>query len=198
MLGREAVAGVPVETAAVTTTQAPVAALGALTSRRPKKHLRADERLTLWLSRLVIIVFMCLVLFPALWVVASSFQGGILFNSTNIIPTSFTLQHYHDLFANTSFLTWVRNSIIVCTSVGIMTVLLVATMAYAFSRFKFAGRKYGLMFLLLVQMFPAQMSFIAFYYLLLQLHLTRHASGADSCVHRRWPSIQRLVVQGLH
>jgi arabinogalactan oligomer/maltooligosaccharide transport system permease protein len=44
-------------------------------------------------------------------------------------------------------------------------------MAYAFSRFRFTGRRYGLMFLLLVQMFPAQMSFIAFYYLLLQIHL---------------------------
>jgi arabinogalactan oligomer/maltooligosaccharide transport system permease protein len=122
-------------------------------------------------------MFMAAVILPALWVVASSFQGGIVFNSTNLLPTSPTLQHYRDLFANTGFLTWVRNSVIVCTAVGAATVLLVATMAYAFSRFRFPGRKYGLMFLLLVQMFPAQMSFIAFYYLLIQIHLLDTLQG---------------------
>jgi arabinogalactan oligomer/maltooligosaccharide transport system permease protein len=116
-------------------------------------------------------------MFPALWVVGTSFQGGLVFNTNNIVPTSFTLQHYRDLFANTNFFTWVRNSVIVCTSVGVMTVLLVATLAYAFSRFRFAGRKYGLMFLLLVQMFPAQMSFLAFYYLLTQIHLIDTLQG---------------------
>ena len=44
-------------------------------------------------------------------------------------------------------------------------------MAYAFSRFKFRGRKYGLMGLLLIQMFPAQMSFVAFFVLLNYLNL---------------------------
>lgn len=145
--------------------------------RIPRKRLRADQRLALWASRVVIIGFAAVVMFPALWVVGTSFQGGLIFNSTDIIPTSFTLQHYQDLFANTPFLTWVRNSVIVCTTVGVMTVALVATMAYAFSRFRFRGRRYGLMFLLLVQMFPAQMSFIAFYYLLLQIHLLDTLQG---------------------
>lgn len=140
--------------------------------RRPaQRHLRRDERVALWASRVVIIIFMAAVILPALWVVGSSFQGGLIFNSTTIIPTSFTLQHYQDLFANTGFLTWLRNSVIVCTTDGVVTVLLVATLAYAFSRFRFTGRRYGLMFLLLVQMFPAQMSFLAFYYLLQQIHL---------------------------
>jgi arabinogalactan oligomer/maltooligosaccharide transport system permease protein len=145
--------------------------LAGLRRRHARKQLRRDERVALWASRIFILIFMALVIFPALWVVGSSFQPGIVFNSTTVIPSSFTLQHYQDLFANTGFLTWVRNSVIVCTAVGAITVLLVATMAYAFSRFRFTGRRYGLMFLLLVQMFPAQMSFIAFYYLLLQIHL---------------------------
>lgn len=151
--------------------------LGPEQRRTTRKRLRADQRVALWASRVFIIAFTAVVMFPALWVVGTSFQGGLIFNSTDIIPTSFTLQHYQDLFSNTPFLTWVRNSVIVCTAVGVMTVALVATMAYAFSRFRFRGRRYGLMFLLLVQMFPAQMSFIAFYYLLLQIHLLDTLQG---------------------
>jgi arabinogalactan oligomer/maltooligosaccharide transport system permease protein len=104
---------------------------------------------------------------------ATSFSAGSFFSNT-IIPTHFTLQHYGDLFnptLNIGFLTWVENSVILCTGVGLCTVALVSTMAYAFSRFRFRGRKYGLMGLLLVQMFPAQMSFIAFFTLLQKVNL---------------------------
>ncbi len=170
MIGQRAVVG---EAVTVGSEPGPASSERHLTG----KHLRADQRLALWASRLFLIIFTIIIMFPALWVVGTSLQGGLIFNSTDIIPTSFTLQHYQDLFANTPFLTWVRNSVIICTSVGVMTVALVATMAYAFSRFRFRGRKYGLMFLLLVQMFPAQMSFIAFYYLLLQIHLLDTLQG---------------------
>jgi len=139
--------------------------------RAGHKRLRTDERVALWVSRIIIIAVILVFLFPMVYVVGTSVQGGLLFNTNEILPTSFTLQHYQDLFSQTGFLTWIRNSVIVCTSIGVLTVALVATMAYAFSRFRFRGRKYGLMFLLLIQMFPAQMSFIAFYYLLNRIGL---------------------------
>ncbi len=145
---------------------------GLLSRLRPKRHkrLRTGEITFLWVSRLIVTVFMILILIPALWVLSTSFNPGNLFLSTSPFPSGFTLDHYRDIFnPQIGFLTWVRNSVAVCTAVGVFTIVLVATMAYAFSRFKFRGRKYGLMFLLLVQMFPAQMSFIAFYWLLNQL-----------------------------
>lgn len=140
---------------------------------RQKKRLRTGERLFLWVSRFIVVTFMLLTLLPTLWVVATSFTAGTFFSNT-IIPQQFTLQHYGDLFDPNlaiGFTTWVENSVILCTCVGVCTVALVATMAYAFSRFRFRGRKYGLMGLLLLQMFPAQMSFIAFYDLLGKVNL---------------------------
>lgn len=49
---------------------------------------------------------------------------------------------------------------------AIITVFLSAFMAYPFSRFRFVGRKYGLIGLLLVQMFPTMMAMVALYLLL--------------------------------
>jgi arabinogalactan oligomer/maltooligosaccharide transport system permease protein len=144
---------------------------------RPRKRLRTGERIYLWASRVFVICFIVIILFPAVWVLGSSFQAGQIFNALSIFPTQFTFNHYYDLFTQTAFLTWVRNSLLVCTAVGAITVALVATMAYAFSRFRFPGRKYGLMTLLLIQMFPAQMSFVAFYFLLLKLGMLNTLYG---------------------
>lgn len=146
---------------------------------RPKKRLRTGEKIVLWSSRAIIICICVLILLPAVWVVGTSFQAGQFFSGT-IVPTQFTLRHYGDLFdpnLQVGFLTWVRNSVVVCTAVGGATVLLVASMAYAFSRFRFRGRKYGLMGLLLIQMFPAQMSFIAFLVLLQKINLDESLFG---------------------
>lgn len=60
-------------------------------------------------------------------------------------------------------LRWIMNSIIVALSVSLITTAVTALAAYPFSRMRFKGRKYGIMFLLLIQMFPAIMYMIAIY-----------------------------------
>jgi|SRR5579872_2677815 len=158
----------------ITPAAAPAAVPGlskVLTQRKSRKRLRTGERVFLWVSRLIILVFLCLTLIPILWVISTSFSAGGFFSQT-IIPAHFTLTNYANLFnGQVAFPTWVKNSVILCTTVGGLTVVLVATMAYAFSRFRFFGRKYGLMALLIVQMFPAQMSFVAFKLLLEHVHM---------------------------
>ncbi len=64
------------------------------------------------------------------------------------------------------FMRWLLNSVIVASTAAVITVLLSAFMAYPFSRFRFVGRKYGLIGLLLVQMFPTMMAMVALYLLL--------------------------------
>ncbi|KAF2961694.1 ABC transporter permease subunit [Fervidobacterium sp. 2310opik-2] len=60
-------------------------------------------------------------------------------------------------------LRWILNSVIVALSVAIITTAVTALAAYPFSRMRFKGRKYGIMSLLLIQMFPAIMYMIAIY-----------------------------------
>uniref|UniRef100_A0A7C3RIX3 Maltose/maltodextrin transport system permease protein MalG n=1 Tax=Dictyoglomus thermophilum TaxID=14 RepID=A0A7C3RIX3_DICTH len=64
------------------------------------------------------------------------------------------------------FLRWVRNSIIVSGVSAIITTFICALAAYPFSRMRFWGRRYGILTLLLIQMFPSAVYMIAIYSLL--------------------------------
>nr|WP_129409850.1 ABC transporter permease subunit [Marinitoga lauensis] len=61
------------------------------------------------------------------------------------------------------FLRWLLNSIIVAGLTSILTVMITAVAAYPFSRMRFVGRKEGLLYLMLIQMFPAIMYMVALY-----------------------------------
>lgn len=60
-------------------------------------------------------------------------------------------------------LRWILNSVIVALTVSVVITAVTALAAYPFSRMRFKGRKYGIMSLLLIQMFPAIMYMIAIY-----------------------------------
>jgi len=133
--------------------------------------------LLLLLNRLVLVVACLLTLFPALWVVAASFSQGVSLYSGGLIPAKLTWDNYRQLFCRdghlggTDFLLWMKNSLIICLPASFLGVGLTTTMAYAFSRFRFAGRRFGLLVLVLLQMFPAIMSIIALFRLLQVLGL---------------------------
>ncbi|BBE30494.1 maltose ABC transporter permease [Tepiditoga spiralis] len=61
------------------------------------------------------------------------------------------------------FVRWMLNSIIVAGLTAFLTVLMTSMAAYPFSRMRFVGRKQGLLFLMIIQMFPAIMSMVALY-----------------------------------
>jgi arabinogalactan oligomer/maltooligosaccharide transport system permease protein len=150
-----------------------------LARARAKPRLRTDERILLWVSRAIIWAVLLLVLIPFAMVIVASVTPGNTFFVTSVIPSSVSWEHYQNVFdpSKTPIATWLKNSAIVCLITSTCSVMLVATMAYAFSRFRFFGRKYGLMSLLLIQMFPAQMSFVALFYLLHYIHLLNTLTG---------------------
>ena len=61
---------------------------------------------------------------------------------------------------------------VVASATAFVTVLLGALAAYAFSRFRFRGRRMGMLPLLLIQMFPQFLAVVAIYLILL-----RHRRG---------------------
>jgi carbohydrate ABC transporter membrane protein 2, CUT1 family (TC 3.A.1.1.-) len=72
---------------------------------------------------------------------------------------------------DTDFLIWIKNSMILCTGVSIIQLFMTTTSAYAFSRMRFKGRKYGLMTLLILQMFPTIMAIPAIYGILVRINM---------------------------
>ena len=123
-----------------------------------KKKLRPGEVRKAWISRILLWVMMAIVLFPVLAIVSASMAKGNAFTQSTIFPTSWTLENYKKVISNTNFLIWVKNSLIVCFATAIMQLAMTIPASFAFSKLKFKGRRKGLMFLLLLQMFPTTMA----------------------------------------
>lgn len=104
-------------------------------------------------------------LFPISYIVSASLNPLGTVVSTSIIPTEFSLTHFRTLFTTPSipFGRWALNTLFVCTVVTAVQIFCSALAAYAFSRFRFRGRRGGLLTLLLIQMFPQFLAAVALY-----------------------------------
>jgi len=122
----------------------------------------------------VILIFIAVCcIYPALWVILSSLRPGTSLYSPTLIPESFTLAHYRELFTNPSFQygKWYLNTLKIATLTMLFSTILVTLSMYALSRFRFRSRKSMLTSMLILGMFPGFMSMIAIFILMLQLNL---------------------------
>lgn len=112
--------------------------------------------------------------YPLFWAIMMSFNPGTNMLVTDILPDNPTLEHYKWLFTDprSDYLVWYKNSLFVAVLNALGSVIITSLIAYAFSRYKFIGRKYGLYMFLLLQMFPALMGMVAIYILLNTIGLT--------------------------
>ena len=131
-----------------------------------KGKIKTSEMKRLWGSRIVIWIAIAASLFPEVWIVMSSLSAGDSFFLSSLFPQKISIEHYVILFRDTEFTMWMLNSLKFCFIVAIIQLILTALAAYAFSRIRFTGRKYGLMALLVLQVFPNSMA-VAGYYILI-------------------------------
>lgn len=136
-----------------------------------KEKISARDARRLWISRVVIWIVIVLVMFPVLWIVMSSFSAGDSFFLSSLFPEHLSTEHYTALFRETDFLLWVGNSLKFCFIVAAIQLIMTSLAAYAFSRMRFTGRKYGLMSLLVLQVFPNSMAVAGYYILIYQFGL---------------------------
>lgn len=139
--------------------------------KRKKGKMSASDARVLWISRIVIWFTIVIVLFPALWIVMSSLSSGDSFFLKSLFPEKLSLEHYVELFQETDFMIWVWNSVKLCLMVAVIQIALTSLAAYSFSRMRFTGRKYGIMSLLVLQVFPNAMAISGYYILLYQFNL---------------------------
>jgi len=116
----------------------------------------------------VIAIMFVIILYPLLWAFGMSLNPSSNLYGASLIPENWSFVHYEWLFTNprSNYLTWYKNTLIVSLSVASLGTLLVSFTAYAFSRYRFRGRTYGLYAFLLLQMFPVLMAMVALYILL--------------------------------
>ncbi len=141
--------------------------------------LERFPRLARLSSHLVLCAFSAIALFPVLRVVSISLRPGdkLLSTSLALFPARGTLDAYVHLFSDEPFLIWMRNSIIVSGAATLIGLAFASTAGYAFSRFRFPGRRAGLLGVLTTQMFPATMLLLPLFILLARLHLVNTFLG---------------------
>ena len=118
---------------------------------------------------------------PVLYVVSASVNPLGTVVSTDVIPTQFSLVHFRALFGEPSrpFPRWLLNTTVVCVVVTTGQVLCSALAAYAFSRFRFRGRRGGLLSLLLIQMFPQFLAVVALFTMFTEYRRGRTGARAE-------------------
>lgn len=104
-------------------------------------------------------------LFPLYLVIISSINPTGSLQVSSFIPTEFSLKNYQQLFNDPTipYLVWMKNTLLISGAVAILSVIIGASSAFAFSRLRFKGKKFGIQLLFLVQMFPAILALSAVY-----------------------------------
>ncbi len=120
---------------------------------------------------LLLVVAVLFVLFPLAWMVSASFNAVDNLTAATLVPAQVTLDNFTGLFNNPNVPVgrWMWNTMKVALAAGAFNVALASMAAYAFSRLRFRGRRVGLLSLLLLQVFPQFLGFIALFLLAQQV-----------------------------
>jgi arabinogalactan oligomer/maltooligosaccharide transport system permease protein len=122
-------------------------------------------------------------IYPVLWVFSIAFSGrqnlaiadlpadpGAWDRLRAIVPwpARWSGANFTSVMADQPFAHWMLNSAVVAVATTLVGVFLSCTAAYAFSRFKFPGRRTGMMAFLVSQMFPGVLTLIPLYIIIVQ------------------------------
>jgi arabinogalactan oligomer / maltooligosaccharide transport system permease protein len=160
-----------------------LSALGAAVERVRARERRAPgPKASLgdtWWRHLIGIVAVLFSLFPVWFVISAAFSREDSVSGTTFLPQHLTTQNFtaivlnrvkdqsHSGYVESHYLRWLLNTILVAVVAALGTVILGALAAYAFSRFRFKGRRMGMVALLLIQMFPQLLVVTAIYLIIL-------------------------------
>ena len=124
-------------------------------------------------------VALVITLFPLYWMLVTSVTPySAMFSALpTLIPPSVTIEHYIDLFKNTAFLTFTRNSLIVSTISMLVSVVTSTLAAYAITRLKLRGRHVLATLVMATYLLPQSMLFIPMYILVSSLKLANTLPG---------------------
>ncbi|MCB4768534.1 carbohydrate ABC transporter permease [Ancylobacter sp. Lp-2] len=93
---------------------------------------------------------------PFAWMILTSLtpSAQIVSSGVSLSPAGWSLDNYWRLLGQTSFLTNMLHSLIIATGTMVLGLVVAVAAAYAFSRFRFPGRRLLMLQFLLINMFP--------------------------------------------
>lgn len=136
-------------------------------SQKFEKH---DTIFSVVVRYVIILIFCAITVYPILNILSIALRPGhaLFSTSLSIIPDDWTFDNFVQAFTKYNLFKWLFNSFLVSGVATLVSVVFSVTAGYAFSRFQFWGKKKGLMFLLITQMFPVAMMMVPLYILLIK------------------------------
>lgn len=122
---------------------------------------------------LPVAVIICFALGPYLWMALTSLTTDKMLGASGVAlaPVDWVLDNYARLFGRTTFIENLGHSLIVASGTVIMGLLLSITAAYAFSRFRFRGRRVLMLQFLIINMFPIVLLILPLFVMMRRLGL---------------------------
>jgi arabinogalactan oligomer / maltooligosaccharide transport system permease protein len=150
----------------------------AATPRVAERRRKPPRRAQNWWRHLVGLIAVVFALFPVAYIVSAAFSADGTLTGASLIPRDVTLDNFRTLLSgevvragdttDVPYTRWYVNTVFISAMTAFLTVILGALAAYAFSRFRFKGRRIGMLTLLLIQMFPQLLLVVAIYLIVLE------------------------------
>ncbi len=120
-----------------------------------------------------VLLIVAFALGPYVWMVLTSIKpnADILARPLQYLPSTVTFEHYETLLNRTTFAVNLLNSFIIAMGAVLVGLGVSIPAAYAFSRFRFAGRNYLMTQFLVINMFPIVLLIIPLFVLMRWLGL---------------------------
>ncbi|HVM29920.1 MAG TPA: sugar ABC transporter permease [Candidatus Limnocylindrales bacterium] len=136
--------------------------------RRREVGLRTRRRLSISFKVLLAIVTAIYALIPVAFVITAALNPLNTITAASLLPTRVTFEHFETIFSSPThpWPTWILNSVTVAGITAVLVTALCALAAYSFSRFRFRGRRAGLISLVIIQLFPNMLAMVALFLLL--------------------------------
>jgi arabinogalactan oligomer/maltooligosaccharide transport system permease protein len=112
---------------------------------------------------LVAVLALLFGLFPIVFMISAAFNPLGTLSSSQLIPKGASFGNFSKLFAKTEYVHWFFNTLLIGLVGAVLSMFISVCAAYAFSRFRFKGRRLGLLGLLLIQMFPQFLAIVTLY-----------------------------------
>lgn len=140
---------------------------------------KGRQRIKLTIINIVLIIVCFISMIPILYALSVSLskQNNLLSSDFSFIPKELTFSNYKAVFFNQPVLLWLKNSILLAVVTVIVSLVIAIPAAYAFSRYRFRGRKSILYILLILNAFPSILSMLAYYKLLSKIGLMNSKPG---------------------
>ena len=151
--------------------------LARMTGRSDESSLasaRSGRRLLTGFSFLVLALLLLFELFPFYFAIVSAFKSeNQITDMTSVLwPVPWTMAEFTKLFAETSFLLWYKNTVIVAVVATAIGVFGAAAGAYALVRLRWRGSSTFSSLMLVTYMMPGVVLLIPVYMIMNWLHLT--------------------------